>query len=138
MSPRLYMIFMVVIATLSQVIWRGLGLPDTVLTRTLSASLAIAGCLADRWSTIRMLQLIERANAQGIAHGLYESNPLIGRIQTVRDLANNPIAWALDCGVVMWGAIAPWFGIAVGVGKLYAAWHNTNLRRELIRARVVK
>lgn len=131
MLPRTYMLSMVVLAVLCQVLYRWLGIPDTTLTRTLSAVGGIVGVLFDRWSTLRMLCAIEHADRRGIAHGYYESNPLIGDVRSASAYAASLVAYTLDVCVVVASACAPWFGVAMLIGKGYAAWNNTRCRREL-------
>lgn len=132
MSPRRYQLFMVGIGFLCLGLYRGLGIPDALLTRSLGALACIISVIADRWSTVRVLQMIEQADRDGIAHGLYESNPLVGNVRQVKDFTRSPVVWALDIGATVFSVFSPWFGFALLVGKGYAAWHNTRLRRELL------
>lgn len=132
MTPRTYMLSMVALAVLCQVVYRGLGIPDITLTRSLGAAGGIAGALLDRWSTLRMFRVIEQANRRGVAHSYYESNPLIGDVRSAQAFVASLTAYTLDVCIVVASVCAPWFGVAMLVGKGYAAWNNTRCRRALL------
>lgn len=132
MSARWYQLFFIGVGFFCLGVYRGLGIPDTLPTRSIGALACIISIIADRWSTVRMLVLIEQADQQGVAHGYCESNPLIGDARRPTDFTAHPVVWVLDIGATAFSVFAPWFGVALLIGKGYAAWNNTIRRRELL------
>lgn len=95
-----------------------------------SAAIYIGGRIADKASTLTILETIDKADSLGIEHGLYETNPDLPAKPTAKQLLGSKRV-SKELVAEAAGIIFPPYGFAYGLVSLVAAKLNNDKRIDL-------
>ncbi len=98
----------------------------SVETALAGSALYLASTAADRLSTMKAMDAMEKAMSVGIEGRNAESNFLLKSVKTSRDLVRNPVGYALDALGLGFSALNP--GVAVSFSTFRGIATLNNLR----------
>jgi len=95
-----------------------------------AAAIYIGGRLADKISTIKVLEKMQQADELGIEHGIVETNPYLPAKPSKEDLFGRRKT-SLDAGTMISGIILPPLGVFYGAASGGVALFNTRVGKNL-------
>lgn len=95
-----------------------------------AAAIYIGGRIADKASTLKLIETMEHADKLEIDHGLVEMNPHLPAKPTREDLFSSEKV-GLEVGHMIPGIIFPPAGVIFGVGSMVVSHLNTVKRKHL-------
>lgn len=87
--------------------------------------------VADRISTAKGFNAMNRASSTGILHACYEDSPLLSHVRTSKDLFYNPRSYLSSLLGITVAMVSPGLGIPLASGKVIASLNNFRIARRL-------
>jgi len=99
-----------------------------------SATLYLIGTLADRYSTVKGLNVNKLAQQLGIDTKTQETNRLVSHITDSKEFMLNKSALALDTGVGILSFFSPGLGVGFTIGRIHSTVSNSRSIKRIERA----